>query len=141
MQFKALGEALLKSGIAPRHVHRYLAELSEHHQDLMAEQRAKGYDAEDAAIRARARLGNDDELADAMLSHKQFRSWVARAPIAVFCLLPPAVTLLAAFAVMTPLVFCARLASLLGHGGIYAREWFRILVLITLALGNFALTP
>jgi hypothetical protein len=141
MRFKALGETLLKGGVAPRYVRRYLAELSEHLQDLTAEQRAKGHDAEDAAIRARARLGNDAELAEAMLSHKQFRCWAARAPIAVFCLLPPAVTMLAAFAVMMPLVLCARFAGLSGHGGIDARQWFRTLVMITLAFGNFFLAP
>ena len=83
MQFDALRETLLKGGFAPRHVRRYVRELDEHLDDLTAQQRQAGYDAEDAAIRARARLGNNTELACAMLEQKRFRSLAARAPWAV----------------------------------------------------------
>jgi len=94
MRFEALRETLLKGGVAPRHVRRYLAELSEHLDDLTAQQREVGYDAEDAAIRARARLGDDDRLAQAMLEQPGMRSWPARLPWLVFVALPPAATLL-----------------------------------------------
>jgi hypothetical protein len=94
MRFEALRETLLKGGVAPRHVRRYLAELSEHLDDLTAQQREAGYDAEDAAIRARARLGDDDRLAQAMLEQPGMRSWPARLPWLVFVALPPAATLL-----------------------------------------------
>jgi hypothetical protein len=141
MQFEALSETLLRGGIAPWHVRRYLIELSEHLHDLTTEQYTQGYNLDDAAIRARIRLGSDAELANAMLAHKQFRSWVARAPIAVFFLLPPAVTVAAAFATLTPLVVCARLTGLFGPGGIDAQNWFRIMVTIVVAFGNFVLAP
>lgn len=94
MPFDAVAEALLKGGVAPRHVRRYVRELDEHLDDLTAQQRASGYDGEDAATRARARLGSDAELAQAMLDRPGMRSWPARLPWLVFLLLPPASVLL-----------------------------------------------
>jgi hypothetical protein len=141
MQFEVLSENLLKCGIAPQYVRRYLTELSEHLEDLTAEQRVAGFDPEDAAIRARARLGSDDELAGAMLAHKDFRSWAARAPLAVFGLLPPLVALLGGFTVLAPLVLCARETGMVTHGGINAPQWFRTSAAIACAVGNFAIAP
>jgi hypothetical protein len=141
MRFESLRETLLAGGIAPRHVRRYLAELSEHLEDLTAEQRATGFDSEDATIRARARLGSDAELAHAMLAHTEFRSWAVRAPWAIFGLLPPLVILLTAFVLMAPLVLSAKVAGLVGHGGINATFWFRTLATILFAFGNFAVAP
>lgn len=92
MPFDAVAETLLKAGIAPRHVRRYIRELDEHLDDLTAQQRASGYDGEDAAIRARARLGDDAELAQAMLGQPGMKSWPARLPWLVFLLLPPFLT-------------------------------------------------
>jgi hypothetical protein len=92
MPFETLAETLLKGGIAPRHVRRYVRELDDHLDDLTAQQRAAGYDGEDAAIRARARLGGDSELARAMLQQPGMKSWPARLPWLVFLLLPPVVT-------------------------------------------------
>lgn len=91
--FEALCERLLRAGIAPRHVRRTERELSEHLDDLIAMQKARGYDDEDAAIRARALLGTDDELAEAMMARKDFRSLVARLPWLVFVLVPPVLIL------------------------------------------------
>lgn len=87
--FDPLRERLLRAGIAPRHVRRYLRELTEHLADLTAEQRAVGYDEADAAIRARALLGDDAELAAAMEEQPGFRSLAARFPWAVFGVMPP----------------------------------------------------
>ena len=92
MSFEAVTEQLLKGGVAPRHVRRYVRELDEHLDDLTAQQRASGYDGEDAASRARARLGTDSELAQAMLERPGMRSWPARLPWLVFILLPPVLT-------------------------------------------------
>jgi hypothetical protein len=92
MRFESLRESLLKGGVAPRHVRRYLAELTEHLDDLTEKQRAQGYEGEDAASRARALLGEDRELAAAMLEQKALRSIPARAPWLVFLLLPPVLT-------------------------------------------------
>ena len=86
MRFESLRESLLKSGIAPRHVRRYVRELDEHLDDLAAQQREAGYDAEDATIRARAKLGSDTELAGAMLDQPGMRSWPARLPWSSRCI-------------------------------------------------------
>lgn len=87
--FEELQERLLRGGIAPRHVRRYRRELEDHFSDLLALQSERGYDEPDASLRARALLGNDDELAEAMLATKRFRSLTARAPWLVFGILPP----------------------------------------------------
>jgi hypothetical protein len=93
MPFDAVAETLLKGGVAPRRVRRYVRELDEHLDDLTAQQRASGYDSDDAAARARARLGDDTELAQAMLEQPGMRSWPARLPWLVFLLLPPILTI------------------------------------------------
>ena len=92
MPFDAVAETLLKGGIAPRHVRRYVRELADHLDDLTAQQRAAGYDGEEARTRARARLGDDSELAQAMLEQPGMRSWPARMPWLMFLLLPPILT-------------------------------------------------
>ena len=87
--FEKLEDRLLRGGIAPRHVKRYLRELSEHLADLTQAQAEAGFGADDSAARARAALGPDAELADAMLKQRDFRSIGARFPWAVFGLMPP----------------------------------------------------
>lgn len=87
--FEALQERLLRAGIAPRHVRRFRRELEDHFSDLLALQKERGYDEPEASSRARALLGDDEELADAMLACRRFRSLTARAPWLVFGLLPP----------------------------------------------------
>jgi hypothetical protein len=141
MRFENLRETLLKGGVAPRHVRRYLAELSEHLDDLTAQQSEAGYDAEDAAIRACAKLGSDAELAGAMLEQKKFRSLAARAPWAVFGLLPPLAVMTAFFALMGALALVANACGIIAHHGINAPHWFRLLVQAAILFGNFALAP
>lgn len=141
MRFETLRETLLKGGVAPRHVRRYLAELSEHLDDLTAQQREAGYDTEDAAIRARAKLGSDAELAGAMLEQKQFRSLAARAPWAMFGLLPPVAGIAAAFALIAPLALIARVGRMTSLGGIHSPLWFQQLAFAMTTLGNLALPP
>ena len=105
MLFDAVAETLLKGGIAPRHVRRYVRELEEHLDDLTAQQRAAGYDREDAASRARARLGDDSELAQAMLDQPGMRSWPARMLWLVFLLLPPVLTAVIGLALYAAVYF------------------------------------
>ena len=92
MPFDTVAETLLKGGIAPRHVRRYIGELCDHLEDGIAQQKAAGFDDEDARIRARALLGDDRELTAAMLEQTRFRSWPARLPWLVFLILPPVLT-------------------------------------------------
>jgi hypothetical protein len=141
MRFENLRETLLKGGIAPRHVRRYLAELSEHLDDLIGQQRALGYDGEDAAVRARALLGEDRELTAAMLEQKSLRSLPARAPWLVFGLLPPVAGIVAGFIAISPLVLIANLLHLVSPGGIQAPEWYRSLAFAITGAGNVTLGP
>jgi hypothetical protein len=83
-RFNRLSERLLHAGIAPRHVRRYVRELSDHFDDLVREEKADGAAHELAETRALSRLGNDDDLANAMLSRPEMRSLTARFPWAVF---------------------------------------------------------
>jgi hypothetical protein len=83
-RFDRLSERLLTAGIAPRHVRRYVRELGDHFEDLVREERAGGATRELAETRALSRLGNDDDLANAMLSQPELRSLMSRFPWAVF---------------------------------------------------------
>ena len=138
MPFDDLRERLLRAGIAPRHVRRYLAELEDHLDDLIRDQRDAGYDTENAAIRARAWLGDDDDLAVAMLARPALYSLPARAPWLVFGLFPlAALTGLCA----VPVLLLAAIAGLHAHPGGMAPSWFQNLALSLVFLGNWALPP
>ncbi|MDE1145912.1 MAG: hypothetical protein PW843_04725 [Azospirillaceae bacterium] len=82
--FNRLRERLLEAGIAPRHARRYVAELHDHADDLVAEEIAAGHDDRIAEARALARLGDPDDLAQSLIARGHFRSWSARAPWAVY---------------------------------------------------------
>jgi hypothetical protein len=87
--FVDLRERLLRAGLAPRHVRRYLAELSEHLVDLTAEEQRAGRSDVDAQAAALLRIGGIEDLARAMIEQRQFQSWSAGAPWAMFGLVPP----------------------------------------------------
>jgi hypothetical protein len=86
--FELLRETLLRAGVAPMHVRRYLRELSEHYTDLVGEALEAGRSADEAKAAARARLGGDEALAAAMLAEPSLRSWTGRAPWATLVLGP-----------------------------------------------------
>src|SRR5450631_1323385 len=86
--FHELRERLLRAGVAPRHVRRYLNELADHLADLRAEEERAGRSAADAESAALARLGSMDDLAKAMIEQRQFQAWSVRAPWAMFGLAP-----------------------------------------------------
>lgn len=96
--FHELREQLLRAGVAPRHVRRYLRELTDHLADLQTEEVGAGRSAADAESAALNRLGEMDDLAKAMIEQRQFQSWCVRAPWAMFSL-APALVLAAAWAV------------------------------------------
>jgi len=89
LQLDALRERLLVAGVAPRHVRRYLGELRHHFDDLLRAETGNGLSGEAAMRAARARLGSDESLANAMLAKPGARSMTARYPWLVFGLLPP----------------------------------------------------
>jgi hypothetical protein len=86
--FNELRERLLRAGVAPRHVRRYLTELGDHLADLRAEEEQAGLGRADAEAAALMRLGGIDALAKAMIEQRQLQSWCSRAPWAVFSLGP-----------------------------------------------------
>jgi hypothetical protein len=86
--FNDLRERLLRAGVAPRHVRRYLAELADHLADLRAEEERAGRGREDAESAALGRLGGTDDLSGAMIGQRQLQSYCARAPWAMFGLVP-----------------------------------------------------
>jgi len=75
-----LRECLLRAGVAPRHVRRYLTEFADHFADLRADEERAGRSHVDAESAALARLGRIDDLAKAMIEQRQFQSWGAQAP-------------------------------------------------------------
>ena len=83
-----LRERLLRAGVAPRHVKRYLDELTDHLADLRNEELRAGRSASDAEAMALAQLGSIDDLANAMIEKRHFQSWCARAPWAMFGIAP-----------------------------------------------------
>ncbi|SRR5579859_254928 len=82
--FEPLRERLLTAGVKPWRVRRYLAELADHYEDLLAEEEESGKVGGIARAAALARLGSLDELAEAMTSQSRFRSLAAKAPWALF---------------------------------------------------------
>src|SRR5271166_6501245 len=86
--FHELRERMLRAGVAPRHVRRYLAELADHLADLRAEEERAGRSRADAESAAFRRLGGMDDLCKAMIEQRQFQSWCVRAPWAMFGLAP-----------------------------------------------------
>jgi hypothetical protein len=141
MPFEALRENLLRAGVAPRHVRRYMRELDDHLADLIEAQQAAGHDAPEADSRARALLGGDAELAAAMLARPELKSWAARAPWLVFGLLPPLTIMAGFFVLALPLALTARFGGWMRHDGMAAPDWFRIWAGGTAGLADLALGP
>jgi hypothetical protein len=141
MPFRALRETLLKAGVAPRHVRRYLCELDDHLANLIEAQQAAGHGNSEARLRARALLGEDKELAAAMLAEPRFRSWTTRAPWLVFGLLPPLAIIAAFAAIIMPLVLVAHFDHMNGHTHVPAPGWFQSLAYAGSFLANLVLAP
>ncbi len=87
-EFRVLRECLLRAGVSPRHVRRYLCELTNHLADLTREEECAGQSHSVAEAAALTRLGSIDDLARAMTDKPQLISWSARAPWAAFGLVP-----------------------------------------------------
>jgi hypothetical protein len=114
MPFELVAEQLLKGGVAPRHVRRYISELDDHFAQLTVQLHRGGCDIEEAKMRALTRLGDDAQLVSAMLEVPGIRAWSARVPWLIFSVIPPAI----AFVMIAILFFAVRLISPLdGFGG------------------------
>jgi len=97
-----LRERLLREGIAPAVVSRYIGELHDHLADLVAELSASGLSPTVARDTALRRLGDPAQLAAPMLADRRFRSIASRAPILAWFAAP-----LLALAGLAALLACA----------------------------------
>lgn len=78
--FADLREHLLRAGISPGRVRRYIRELSDHRADLIEYLEHHGRSRQQAEAEAMARLGTHDTLLLPMLADSRFRSVAARWP-------------------------------------------------------------
>ena len=78
--FELLRERLLAAGVRYPRVRRYIDELADHYQDLLAEEEESGKQGGTARAAALRRLGEFDDLISAMSSQNRFRAFTARAP-------------------------------------------------------------
>lgn len=86
--FGFVREALLSAGIPPRQVHRYVIELTDHLSELVARERASGRGLLESEKVARRLLGTDAQLIQAVLESGEPRAMAAKAPWAVFGVVP-----------------------------------------------------
>ncbi|HLY05972.1 MAG TPA: hypothetical protein VKR31_09515 [Rhizomicrobium sp.] len=105
-RFDDVKERLLRAGIAPRHVRRYIAELADHFDDLVSEAMAGGRPRSASERDARVRLGSDQDLAKVMLDRSELRAWSARYPWAVFVLGPAVLPIAALVGAVFFEIFC-----------------------------------
>ncbi len=87
-QLESLGERLLRSGIAPRHVRRYLRELRDHYDDAVQGELRKGVSRATAEEAAATRVGDPDHLVESALARPELLSWSRRWPCAVYIVAP-----------------------------------------------------
>ncbi|MBN9335236.1 hypothetical protein [Devosia sp.] len=86
--FSTLREDLLRAGISPRRVNRYVRELSDHREDLIDYLESHGRSSQQAEDEADRRLGDRDVLLLPMLADNRFRSMAARWPALFYLALP-----------------------------------------------------
>ena len=113
-QFESLGERLLRSGIAPRHVRRYLRELRDHYDDAIQEELRKGADRAAAEESASKRLGEADHLVESALARPELLSWSRRWPWVVYIVAP---------LLLFPAAFVATILAMVGLSQISCPEW------------------
>jgi hypothetical protein len=92
--FAKLKDQLLRSGVAPRHVRRIVAELDDHVSDLMSEALASGDSPARARTFALQRIGDPSLIAERVIEHGEFRTWIYRYPRIARVYLPVAYALL-----------------------------------------------
>ncbi len=137
-QLETLGERLLRSGIAPRHVRRYLRELRDHYDDAVQGELQKGANRAAAEEVAANHLGDPERLLQSALARPELHSTVARYPRLVLGAGP---TLLwVAFFTAALFMSAEAATSLERMRAMYAMSIFFARVLpVALALGLFVI--
>ncbi|MDO5643844.1 MAG: permease prefix domain 1-containing protein [Paracoccus sp. (in: a-proteobacteria)] len=100
-----LRERLLRAGVRPGTANRYVAELRDHLDDLVAEAISDVLPDAEARSRALQRLGGIDALARPMEMDRRFHSWAGRAPWAVFVLIPALAYMAMVVSIVIGLIF------------------------------------
>lgn len=80
IDFSRFERELQRSGIAPRHRRRTMAELAAHCDDLETALREQGVSHHEAAREARRRLGDLDDVAAAIAARPELKCWYLRWP-------------------------------------------------------------
>lgn len=113
-RFNTLKERLLKAGVAPRHVHRYIRELRDHYEDALQEELTRGMDRTAAEQAAGTRLGDERELENSVLARPELRSVIARFPLLAFGIAPLCIWV-GTFALLSLLFFAMFSSANLGR--------------------------
>ena len=96
---------LRRHGLSLRYVARVRAELTDHFHCAFDECLSKGINESAAVQQAQARLGDADELFEAIIARREHDSFVHRHPLITFALLPVPIAMVLAYA----LAFVGRL--------------------------------
>ncbi|HJS06388.1 MAG TPA: hypothetical protein VJ809_01975 [Pirellulales bacterium] len=79
---------LIRRGLPADYSNRAVAELADHHRDLLDEMQASGMSESQAAVEASRRLGDSQTLVKNVVGEYQRRYWCARWPLVTFLLVP-----------------------------------------------------
>lgn len=109
--FADLKEALLRGGIALRHVRRAVMELEDHWNTLVADELRRGSSEQDARIQARRIMGSDTLLIDRYLARTELRAWACRLPALWFTLMPLLSYVAVSLVTMTFMILTVQLMS------------------------------
>lgn len=138
LDLSELQNELLRSGVAPRHVRRTVCELSDHFEDLVDNALADGIGRDAAQERALLELGNLCDVAAAIRSQPELRSWAFRLPYLALIVYPlTCVALLPAVPVMAGVAhagYLARWAACIVLSGIVTAAIF-LFMQLSIALG------
>ena|ERR1700681_2321579 len=87
-RFENLREALLRAGVAPRHVRRAILEIEGHFLQLVDDGLARGDSEDDAHREARDLLGTDQTLIYRYADLPELRAWSSRWTAVWFTIVP-----------------------------------------------------
>lgn len=88
LDLAGLQNDLLRAGVAPRHVRRTVAELTDHYDDLVGNALADGADRAAAEKSALRDLGDLRDIAAAIRAQPGLRSWANRFPYVALIVYP-----------------------------------------------------
>lgn len=127
--FNSLQSQLLRTGIAPRHVHRTITEMNDHFDDLVEDAVQSGLDEAGAERHANQELGDMNLIAAAVCERPELRGWAANHPRVALVVYP-----LACLAVLPALPVIAGVAN-----ASYLARWIACAILSGLVTASILL--